>query len=358
MINIKTPAISVIIPLYNTEKYIAQCLNSILAQTFKNYEVIVLDDCSTDKSVEEVEKLIPKFEGKLNLVKLNVNFGGAATPRNIGISLATGKYIIFIDSDDLITKTAFEELYKLAEEYQADVIHTEKYLITKEIGEEITPDTKLIAMRRYETGNMVNKPEFESEDIVQRLRDYNRGRFFAYCWGKLFHRDLLIKNDIRFPNLPISEDAIFSFYCTFSAKKYLRVPNIFYIYRRRDNSAVHKPTSISDFVHRWFQVMSEGTEAMIRFMNKYELFTKKPECKYMVLDYFIQDSIRNMQLMYKNVPAHLVYPFIVKEFMSSNCNDTVLVSYLLNVSNIYYKRLVESQQKIIKLEQKVKELQK
>ena len=350
--------ISIIIPLYNTEKYIGQCLKSILNQTFKDYEVIVIDDCSTDKSVEEVEKWIPKFEGKLNLIKLKINSGNASLPRNVGITNATGKYIMFVDSDDLITSKAFEELYKIAEEFQADVLHTEKYFIPKEAVEEIDSNTKFVMARRYETGDMVNKPELESEDIIQRLKDYNKGRFFAYVWGKLFRRDLFIENDIRFPNMPISEDAVVSFYCTFLAKKYVRVPNVFYIYRRRNDSAVHKPTSIGDFVHRWFNVMSEGTEAMNRFMNRFKFFSQKPECKYMVLDYFIQDGIRNMQLMYKNVPAHVIYPSILKEFMSSNCNDNAFASYLLNVANIYYKRLLESQQKIIELEQKIKEIEK
>lgn len=358
MTNVKKPIVSIIIPLYNTEKYIAQCLKSVLNQTFKDYEVIVVDDCSTDKSTEEVEKFIPQFDDKLILVKRSRNSGGAATPRNVGISMAAGKYIMFIDSDDLVTDKALEELYKIAEQFQADVVHTEKYFISANAEEEIGKNTKFIVKRRYETGNMVDKPELESEDSVQRIKDYNRGRFFAYIWGKLFRRDLFVENDIRFPNIPISEDAVVSFYCMFLAKKYVRVPNVFYIYRRRNDSAVHKPTSVGNFVHRWFSVISKGTEAITRFMDSIDFFNKNPECRYMVLDYFIQDGIRNMHLMYKNVPPHVVYPFIMKEFISSNCNDNAFVSYLLNAMNVYYKRLVESQQKIKELEQKVKELEK
>ena len=98
------PAISVIIPMYNVEKYIGQCLGSLLSQTFQDFEAIVVDDCSTDNSVAEVEKFLPKLNDRLKLIKLNKNSGGVGIPRNVGIQLAHGKYIAFLDSDDLFLK--------------------------------------------------------------------------------------------------------------------------------------------------------------------------------------------------------------------------------------------------------------
>ena len=87
------PQISVIIPMYNAEKYIRQCLISVLASKFKNYEVLVVDDCSTDNSVAEVRKLLPHFDGRLKLLSTEKNSGGAGIPRNIGIKNAAGKYV-------------------------------------------------------------------------------------------------------------------------------------------------------------------------------------------------------------------------------------------------------------------------
>ena len=87
------PAISVIIPMYNSEKYIAECLNSILVQTFQNFEVIVVDDCSTDNSVEIAKSYEEKFDGRLKIFKTKKNSnGGGYVPRNLGLNLSCGKY--------------------------------------------------------------------------------------------------------------------------------------------------------------------------------------------------------------------------------------------------------------------------
>ena len=122
------PAVSVIVPLYNVEKYVGECLDSILAQTFTNFEVIVVDDCSTDDSVKVVESYMPKFGGRLSISVLKKKSnGGGSIPRNRGLELSRGKYVFFLDSDDAITPTAFEELHKIAESFNADVVHCEKF---------------------------------------------------------------------------------------------------------------------------------------------------------------------------------------------------------------------------------------
>ena len=104
------PEISVIIPLYNAEKYIGACLESLANQTFQDFEVIVADDCSTDKSAMVVKSFISTFGDRLRLVKLSKNSGVPSTPRNFALKKARGKYVYYLDSDDLLTPTAFEEL--------------------------------------------------------------------------------------------------------------------------------------------------------------------------------------------------------------------------------------------------------
>ena len=123
------PAISVIIPMYNVEKYVGQCLESLLNQTFQDFEVIVVDDCSTDNSVKLVENMAAKFKGRLQLIKRTKNAGGAAIPRNTGLELSRGTYIYFLDSDDILLNNAFETMYNEAEKCNADVIHVEKFLL-------------------------------------------------------------------------------------------------------------------------------------------------------------------------------------------------------------------------------------
>ena len=124
----KTCAVSVIIPLYNAKKYIGECLDSLLLQTFKDFEVIVVDDCSTDNSCAIVEEYAPKFGGRLKLTKTEKNSGGGGyVPRNMGLKLARSKYIQFLDADDFLLGSALETLYNVAEEYDADVVHIRSY---------------------------------------------------------------------------------------------------------------------------------------------------------------------------------------------------------------------------------------
>ena len=94
--------VSVIIPLYNAQAYIRETIESVLAQTYKNFEIIVVDDCSTDESLNIVKNLIEQ-DSRIKLIESEVNFGGPARPRNIGAENAKGDYVAFLDADDLWT---------------------------------------------------------------------------------------------------------------------------------------------------------------------------------------------------------------------------------------------------------------
>ena len=95
MVN-EIPAVSVIVPMYNTEKYIGELMDSVLAQTLQSFELVIVDDCSTDKSCEIVESYIPKFSGRLQLIKSSVNSGGCAVPRNKGLAVSRGEYVFLL----------------------------------------------------------------------------------------------------------------------------------------------------------------------------------------------------------------------------------------------------------------------
>ena len=118
------PAISVIIPMYNAQQYVRECLDSLLAQTFQDFEVIVVDDCSTDNSFAVVKNYMPRFKGRLRLAQTAKNSGGGGyIPRNIGLEMATGEYVYFMDADDFILLSALETLYEAAIIYDADVVY-------------------------------------------------------------------------------------------------------------------------------------------------------------------------------------------------------------------------------------------
>ncbi len=128
----KYHAVSVVIPMYNAEEYIGECLDSLLIQTFQDFEVIVVDDCSTDNSVEIVESYMPKFSGRLKITETKKNSGGGGyIPRNIGMMLARGEYVYFIDADDMILGNALEALYTVTILYDAEVVYTASWYILK-----------------------------------------------------------------------------------------------------------------------------------------------------------------------------------------------------------------------------------
>lgn len=100
--------ISIIIPLYNTERYIAETIETVTNQTYTNWELIIVDDCSTDNSVEIINKFIEK-DSRIKIISSEKNFGGPARPRNIGIEKSNGEYIAFLDADDLWSNDKLEK---------------------------------------------------------------------------------------------------------------------------------------------------------------------------------------------------------------------------------------------------------
>jgi len=117
------PLVSVVIPLYNAQKYINETIESVINQTYTNWELLVVDDCSTDNSIE----LVKEFENKdsrIRLIESETNFGGPARPRNIGIDNAKGEYIAFLDADDVWIKDKLEIQIKYMINYKIDFTST------------------------------------------------------------------------------------------------------------------------------------------------------------------------------------------------------------------------------------------
>ena len=351
--NNNLPLISIIVPLYNTEKYIEQCLNSILDQTFQNYELIIIDDCSIDNSVKIIKSYIPNFKERLKLVKLKNNVG-AAFARNIGINLSRGKYITFVDSDDFLISNALENFYKAAEETQADVIHTEKYFNCKE--EKIDVGVNL-EVNCLEKGGSINKITLETKNLEERIKAYIKMRFFWFPWGKLFNRDFIIKNDIKFPHLPTAEDTIFCFKCLCLAKNYVRIPDITNVYRIRNDSLTTKKLDAEKHINRWLNIIIEGTAIIDNFMDEFELFVQRLDLKYAVIDFFIQDKLNQIYSVYPNHSIIKIYEILYKEFSSKYGKNVASLSYLFNTLNIYRIRLSQLQNSINRLQQQIKDLQ-
>ena len=190
--------ISIIIPVYNVEKYLRECLDSILNQTFQDFEIICVDDGSTDKSLEILQEYKRKDD---RFVILQQRHSGAGSARNNGIRLAEGKYIQFLDSDDYFEPTLLEEMYNHAEKFDADLTVCSSRKVDDEgnITETGSPNFP-INIDKVPMEKVFNREDFK-EDIFSL--------FTPVVWNKLIKKSFLEENHLEFPPLKIYEDIAF-----------------------------------------------------------------------------------------------------------------------------------------------------
>ena len=202
--------ISVVIPVYNGELYIAECIERLLRQTYENLEIVVVSDGSTDRSVEIAEKYPVK------IIQFEQN-RGPATARNAGMDVATGKYVHFMDVDDAINDEFYEKLAIAVEETQADIA------CCGMINEPKPHRT------------MIFKERLELTTTKEKLKVTNVGRW-GYSVRYLFNVDFLKANNLRFEEGRFIEDMPFSFAAVYFANKLVTVPDAIYTYIFRKNS--------------------------------------------------------------------------------------------------------------------------
>ena len=322
-------AVTVIVPMYNVEKYIEPCLRSLLEQTVQDFEVIVVDDCSTDRSLSIVKGLSAEFNGRLTLLKMKKNNGAPGLPRNLALKSARGRYVSFLDSDDLLMPTAFEELISIAESTAADVLHSEQFYAFDEQSDELR-------LNSWEVGNHVKRPTVETNDIGRRIDGFCNRQFNWSSCLKFFRREFLIKNRIEFPSLPYSEDMPFSFKCLCSAKTYVRVPNIFYKCRYRQGSLQHRSVTPEQLIKTYLRVIVEGVQVLDKFMDGLPFFAdvENHGYRYKVIGYFIREHCSYFDEVYQKYPAPLIDILNREALEPMLGKQAALVSYLFNAVNV------------------------
>lgn len=218
--------VTIIVPVYNAERYINKCIKSILSQTLDLIELILLDD----GSVDQCGKICDAIAEKNNNIKvLHLENGGPSRARNKGIKIAKGKYIGFVDADDYIDPQMYEKLYECAENNQSDMVIC-RYSIDD--GEKITP-----VEINYEA--VYNGKEQIKNDLISLYsKRYHEG-LYSVC-NKLFSNNLLQTNHIQFnENLIRAEDAWFVFDYLKVSNKINYLKKAFYYYRQVPTSTMH-----------------------------------------------------------------------------------------------------------------------
>ena len=206
------PKVSVIVPVYKAEKYLRKCVDSILAQTFKDFEVLLVDDGSPDKSGE----ICDEYAAKYDCIRVkHISNGGAAVARNRGIDMAKGEFIMFVDSDDTIESDMLAELVSLQNRHKVD-----------------------IAARRLRM-----KPEYEHQPAEVRYSGIDCIRLLLLreldsspC-TKLIRRDAI--GSIRFPEGVTNEDVVFLYHLYGQVRDVCYLNKSFYYYRENPESVTH-----------------------------------------------------------------------------------------------------------------------
>jgi glycosyltransferase involved in cell wall biosynthesis len=213
----KKPRVTVVIPVYNTEKYLGRCLNSVLNQNLKEIEIICIDDGSTDNSL----RILKEFKKKdKRIVLISKKNEGQAIARNIGIKKAQGEYIGFVDSDDWIDLNYFEEMYKSSIKNNAEMaMASMNYLKTNQ--------------RYY---NFSKEEVFSS--IKEKVKKSEIERWGSVCVG-LFKKAMLIKNEILFEEGVYYEDVFFVLKCVYSCNRLVTVPKTTYFYANNPTSTIN-----------------------------------------------------------------------------------------------------------------------
>ena len=343
------PAISIIIPLYNAERYVGECLDSILAQTFQDFELIVVDDCSTDNSVALVESYAPKFDGRLHIVNMDKNTGSGTEPRSLGLTDARGEYVYLMDNDDALTETALEELYTIAKKYDADVVHCEKFYSVPENLWHSDAYRKRMRPYTYLTGEkiFVTAPLIWQNNFEERIKFFAQRKLIWNYWVQLIRRDFIAENAIKLVGV-MADDMIFTMCELCCAKKYVVVPNVVYFYRLRENSLIHKDVDVAKQLNSWATMLREGVRYFDAFANKSDFLTQRPDLKYMLLETFVEEMIKYLTLIYAKVPAHELNEILRPIFAEGN--NTALTTFLFNKLNVYRLQLIQAQSENARLE--------
>ena len=231
-----TPLVSVIIPVYNTEDYLRQCLDSAVNQTLKDIEIICIDDGSTDHSpaiLEEYQAKDPR------VVIISQDNRGLSAARNCGMIKARGKYVYFLDSDDYVDSETLKRSTELAEKNDLDAVV---------FGFEQFADSDELLKIHPCMVNIFSGSErvYTGAEYMSAAKD--GGAYASRVWTAVWRRPFLEKNGIRFVEGILHEDMLFSFQAYMAADRVMAIPERLYHYRARPDSICTKPISAKNVI--------------------------------------------------------------------------------------------------------------
>lgn len=212
----KTELVSIIIPVYNVEKYLKQCLDSVCSQTYRNLEILVIDDQSPDRSGEIAEEFAKK-DSRIHVV--HIQNRGAAGARNVGLDICTGEYIMFVDSDDWLEPNAVEVMMGAITENHCDIVLCQYW-------DEFVNRSERHAFM-YETG--IKTPQEFALGMIHCWE-------YIINWNKIYRREIL--QNFRFVEGRCIDDEFYTYQAVINSRKTVLIGDYLYHYRMRKSSAM------------------------------------------------------------------------------------------------------------------------
>lgn len=239
--------LSIIVPVYGVEKYIDKCLNSLVKQSLKEIEIIVVNDGTKDNSQKIVDKYVKKYPDKIkSYIKEN---GGQGSARNYGLKKATGEYIGYVDSDDFVEKDMYKKLYNKAKENNYDIVVCGNYNVSE---------------------------DYQNKNIDAFINNYNtdlENIFFGKMavWNKIYKRDILIKNKLEFKEKVWYEDLAFTLKAIMNSNTFAFIDEPLYDYLIREGSTMNNSN-----VQRNLEILDAFNDILsyIQHNKKEEYFSK------------------------------------------------------------------------------------
>ncbi len=242
---IENPKVSVIIPVYNTEKYLREALDSIVNQTLKEIEIIAINDGSTDYSLE----ILNEYASKDNrIIVYSQENQGQAIARNLGIDKSKGKYIYFFDSDDILLNEALEETYEKCEKNSLDLCFFDADIFYDDIEYDLSFD--------YKRCHLLEDKIYDGIEITNKLLDINKFRASPCLY--LLNSDFLNKIKLTFKNI-IYEDELFGSLLYIQAKRVGYICKSFFLRRVRANSTITKSYTTKN-LNSYFFILNQLIE--------------------------------------------------------------------------------------------------
>ena len=268
------PKVSVIVPFYNVENYIEKCLETLVNQTLKDIEIILVNDGSKDRSIDIVNKFLKQYPEKI--VYLEKENGGLSDARNFGIPHAKGEYITFLDSDDYVEKDMYENMYELAKKEDSDMVECDFYW---EYPDKLKTDEGTIYHGKKE--------------MIEKVR--------VVAWNKLIKKEILEKSDVKFPKGLRYEDVEFTYKLVPYIEKvsFLKKPCVHYV--QREGSISNKQNERNKEI---FDVLDN----VINYYKEKNIYdTYKDELEYVYVRYaFCSSLLRIVKIKDEDIQQRLL----------------------------------------------------